>query len=45
MHSALLAEHGGIAGIRDEGVLETALARPRNKLAYGEPDLSDLAAA
>lgn len=45
MHSALLAEHGGIEGIRDEGLLEAALARPRNKMAYGDPDLSDLAAA
>ena len=45
MHSMLIAEHGGIDGVRDEGLLESALARPRNKLAYGETDLAKLAAA
>jgi death-on-curing protein len=45
IHSALLFEHGGIEGIRDEGLLEAALARPRHKMAYGAPDLCDLAAA
>lgn len=41
-----IQQHGGSAGIRDEGVLESALARPLNKLAY-EPDssLASLAAA
>ena len=44
-HERQLAEHGGPAGIRDEGLLESALARPENLLAYGDPDVADLAAA
>lgn len=36
IHEAQLAEHGGIAGIRDEGLLASALARPLNLEAYGE---------
>lgn len=45
LHDESLAEHGGSAGLRDAGLLESALARPRNLLAYGEPDFADLAAA
>jgi death-on-curing protein len=46
LHSASLAEHGGLEGIRDEGLLESALARPRNKFNYkSDHDLFDLAAA
>ena len=45
MHERQLAEHGGSDGIRDAGLLDSALQRPLNKSAYGEPDLSDLAAA
>ena len=45
MHERQLAEHGGGGGIRDAGVLDSALQRPLDKLAYGDPDLSDLAAA
>lgn len=45
MHLRQLAEHGGGSGIRDEGLLDSALQRPVNKFAYGEPDLCDLAAA
>ncbi len=45
LHDESLAEHGGASGIRDVGLLESALARPRNPLAYGEPDAADLAAA
>ena len=45
IHSEQLAEHGGAAGVRDEGLLESALARPENLAAYGEPDAFDLAAA
>ena len=45
VHNAQLAEHGGSAGVRDAGLLESALARPQNLLAYGEPDACDLAAA
>ena len=45
MHDMQLAEHGGASGIRDEGLLESALARPVNAHAYGEVDLSALAAS
>jgi death-on-curing protein len=45
MHDRLLAEHGGASGVRDSSLLESALARPKQLLSYGEPDLFDLAAA
>jgi death-on-curing protein len=45
LHDESIAEHGGAAGIRDQGLLESALARPLNVAAYGEPDLADLAAS
>ena len=46
IHDAQIREHGGAAGIRDEGLLESALARPQQKWAYAEkPDLATLAAA
>ena len=45
VHEAQLAEHGGLVGIRDSGLLESALARPRNLAGYGSPDLADCAAA
>ena len=46
IHDAQLAEHGGIAGLRDEGLLRSALVRPQNLLAYGDgPDAGGLAAA
>ena len=41
----LLAEHGGAAGIRDEGMLDSALGRPENLFAYGKPTVFELAAA
>jgi len=44
LHDESLAEHGGSAGLRDEGLLESALTRPRNLAAYGRPDFADLAA-
>lgn len=44
-HEISLSTHGGGAGIRDHGLLESALARPRNLFEYGEPGLPDLAAA
>jgi len=44
-HDRLLAEHGGSAGVRDEALLESALARPRNLLACGKPSMFELAAA
>lgn len=45
IHEEQLAEHGGLSGIRDEGVLESGLDRPRNLLRYGNPDIFELAAA
>jgi death-on-curing protein len=45
LHDESLAEHGGSSGLRDEGLLESALARARNPAAYGKPDVADLAAA
>lgn len=44
-HDQQLQLHGGGQGIRDEGLLESALARPVNLEAYGEPDAAALAAA
>ncbi|WP_343520324.1 type II toxin-antitoxin system death-on-curing family toxin [Sphingomonas sp.] len=45
IHDRQLAEHGGLAGVKDTGLLESAMARPLNKLAYGEDDPFALAAA
>jgi death-on-curing protein len=45
IHDAQLAEHGGPSGVRDHGAVESALARPQNLAAYGEPDAPALAAA
>ena len=45
LHGESLAEHGGASGIRDEGLLDSALARPLNLVAYGEPNLAALAAS
>ena len=45
LHDESLAEHGGAPGLRDEGLLESALARPLNLVAYGEPEVAALAAA
>ena len=45
VHEAQLAEHGGGTGIRDKGLLESALTRASNLATYGEPDAADLAAA
>lgn len=44
-HAMQLAEHGGGTGVRDEGLLESALNRPVNLAAYGTPTVFDLAAA
>ncbi len=45
IHDRQIVEHGGSAGVRDEGLLESALARPQQLYAYGEPppDVADLA--
>ncbi|MEO2047095.1 MAG: type II toxin-antitoxin system death-on-curing family toxin [Pirellulales bacterium] len=47
IHKRQLAEHGGIAGVRDEGLLASALARPKHLIAYSKdrPDWASLAAA
>jgi len=45
VHDRQLAEHGGGQGVRDPALLESALARPRNRWGYGEDDRCALAAA
>jgi death on curing protein len=45
IHAEQLAVHGGAAGLRDLGLLDSALARPRNLAVYGNPDAAALAAA
>ena len=45
IHDRQIAEHGGLGGVRDLGLVESALARPENLDAYGDPDAADLAAA
>jgi death-on-curing protein len=47
IHSRQLAEHGGADGVRDAGLLESALARPRQHFAYSDPtpSIPELAAA
>jgi len=45
VHDEQLAEHGGIAGIRDQGMFESAMQRAPNLAAYGAPDYAELAAA
>ncbi len=44
LHADSLAEHGGAPGLRDEGLLDSALARPLHLAAYGDPDWAALAA-
>jgi len=45
LHDESLAEHGGMTGLRDEGLLDSALGRPENLAFYGTPDIADLAAS
>lgn len=45
IHEQLLAEFGGSSGLRDSGLFESAIARPRNLLAYGAPSIVEMAAA
>jgi death-on-curing protein len=45
IHQDQIRQHGGSLGVRDENILAASLARPRHLLAYGQPDLFDLAAA
>lgn len=45
IHEQLIVQHGGLVGVRDPGLLESALASPRNHHAYTNVDIHDLAAA
>ena len=45
IHDEQLAEHGGQVGVRDRGLLESAMGRPMNQFAYGERSLAQLAAS
>ena len=45
IHERQIAEHGGMHGVRDMGLIESALARPKHLARYGSPDVFDLAAA
>ncbi|TDU71046.1 death-on-curing protein [Prosthecobacter fusiformis] len=45
LHEQSLYEHGGSSGIRDEGMLDSALGKPQNVFAYGHPNIFDLAAS
>lgn len=45
IHDEQIAEHGGLAGLREMSLLLSALARPQHLAAYGNPDLADLAAS
>lgn len=44
IHDEQIAEHGGADGVRDEGLLESALARPLNRASCGDPDAAELGA-
>jgi death-on-curing protein len=44
IHDEQLSEHGGAPGIRDEGLLESALSQPLNRASYGDPDIAEFAA-
>ena len=45
LHEMMLSQYGGSEGLRDENMLESALAKPRHLFACGEPTMSDLAAS
>ena len=45
LHDMMLAQYGGIAGVRDENLLESALARPKQLFVYGKPRMAGMAAA
>jgi len=45
IHEMMLAQHGGLSGVRDEGLLESALSKPRNLFAYESPTLAEMAAS
>jgi death on curing protein len=45
IHEMMLAQHGGLTGVRDEGLLESALCKPQNSFAYSSPTLPEMAAS
>lgn len=45
IHELMLAQHGGLVGVRDEGLLESGLSKPRNHFAHGRPTVTQMAAA
>lgn len=45
IHEMMLAQHGGLAGVRDAGLLDSALAKPRHLLAYGSTSIAEMAAS
>lgn len=45
IHEMMLSQHGGLAGVRDESLLESALGKPRNRFAYSKPTLAEVAAS
>ncbi|MCC5024852.1 MAG: type II toxin-antitoxin system death-on-curing family toxin [Candidatus Synoicihabitans palmerolidicus] len=45
LHDLLLADYGGLTGVRDDTMLESALAKPRQLFAYGQPTLPELGAS
>ena len=45
LHDLMLADYGGLSGVRDDNMLESALAKPRQLFAYGQPTLAEMAAA
>ncbi len=45
IHEMMLSQYGGLAGVRDAGLLESALAKPQNLFAYGSPTLAELGAS
>lgn len=45
LHDLMLADYGGLAGVRDDNMLESALAKPRQLFAYAHPGFAELAAS
>jgi death-on-curing protein len=45
IHEMMLAHHGGLAGVRDEGLLESAISKPQQLFAYSSPSLPEMAAS
>jgi death-on-curing protein len=45
IHDRLIAEHGGLGGVRDRAVIESAMARPQHLFTFSNPDAADLSAA